>query len=221
MSVSDTKTRILEACHACIARNGVRGLRIQDVATEADVSNGLLYYHFTDRDGLLRAALDFVDIELSTRSSGLAANLHPRERLRKKLFQEFGEGSIRSGSIVWNELRAAAVFEPPIAEQLNQTTQRWDAEVAELIQEIDRNQRTDGSGKSPSAKNDWHESDPTGIHRARILTVTVEGLSSRWLSDQLQVDDARTQLEHVLDSLGLGLHENFTNTTPKQKRTQS
>ncbi|SKW13398.1 Putative transcriptional regulator, TetR family [Mycobacteroides abscessus subsp. massiliense] len=52
---------ILQASAAAIAENGVRGLRVSDVAQVAGVSSGLLYYHFKDRDGLLAAALTYIN----------------------------------------------------------------------------------------------------------------------------------------------------------------
>ena len=39
----------------------MRGLRVNDVAEFAGVSTSLLYYHVTARDGLLRAALFYVN----------------------------------------------------------------------------------------------------------------------------------------------------------------
>ena len=55
-SAPSKRDAILEACIAAIASRGVRGLRVNTVAADAGVSTGLLYYHFTDRDGLLSAA---------------------------------------------------------------------------------------------------------------------------------------------------------------------
>jgi AcrR family transcriptional regulator len=53
---NDARERIIEACERVIARGGLRGFRMGDVAREAGVSIGLLSYHFGDRDGLLQAA---------------------------------------------------------------------------------------------------------------------------------------------------------------------
>ena len=57
----DRRSQILRAAARRIARDGVRGLRVTDVAEEAGVSPGLLYYHFTDRSGLLSATLDYIN----------------------------------------------------------------------------------------------------------------------------------------------------------------
>jgi AcrR family transcriptional regulator len=56
--VRDSREAILAAVARVIARRGVRGLRVEDVATEAEVSAPLLYYHFGNRAGLVKAALE-------------------------------------------------------------------------------------------------------------------------------------------------------------------
>lgn len=47
--VADRQSLILEAAVRVIARNGVRGLRVEELASEAGVSTALIYYHFKDR----------------------------------------------------------------------------------------------------------------------------------------------------------------------------
>ncbi|MFI6417393.1 TetR/AcrR family transcriptional regulator [Streptomyces sp. NPDC050842] len=50
----------MEGAARVIARNGVRGLRMEELATEAGVSIALIYYHFKDRAGVLRHTLEFI-----------------------------------------------------------------------------------------------------------------------------------------------------------------
>lgn len=54
----DKRERILEAALAVLARDGISGVTMRAVAREADVALGLATYHFTDKDGLLTAALE-------------------------------------------------------------------------------------------------------------------------------------------------------------------
>jgi AcrR family transcriptional regulator len=61
LAAPSKREAILEACLAAIASRGVRGLRVNAIAADAGVSTGLLYYHFTDRDGLLSAAFDHIN----------------------------------------------------------------------------------------------------------------------------------------------------------------
>lgn len=55
-SSTDTQDVILDAVQSVIVRDGVRGASMRQVANEADVSLGLLSYHFDDKDSLIMAA---------------------------------------------------------------------------------------------------------------------------------------------------------------------
>lgn len=198
-AAGDARERILAACSRCIARSGVRGLRIQEVAKEAGVSTGLLYYHFTDRDGLLRAALDHVNAGAAERAEDPAIRA-PRARLRALLHSEFGdEEGVREGSTAWNELRASAVFDNAQADAIAASTRAWQDSVRALVAQA------------------WGEGDGVGSPRAvgqtraarspeeaaLVLTALVEGLSGRWLTGQLDVPGARRALDTALAALGL------------------
>lgn len=56
MTMSDTQEQILDAVQSVIVRDGVRGASMRQVAQEADVSLGLLSYHFDGKDSLIMAA---------------------------------------------------------------------------------------------------------------------------------------------------------------------
>ncbi len=52
----ETQDQILDAVQAVIVRDGVQGTSMRQVALEADVSVGLLSYHFDDKENLIIAA---------------------------------------------------------------------------------------------------------------------------------------------------------------------
>jgi len=52
------RERILEAARRLIARDGVRSVSLEQVATEAGVGRATLFRRFPDRASLLRALLD-------------------------------------------------------------------------------------------------------------------------------------------------------------------
>lgn len=181
---SDTRDRILRACERTIARSGLRGFRMQDVAREAGVSIGLLSYHFGDRDGLLQAALDHVNASTVDRAERLPRTRTAGERLGALLCSEFGEEpQIRDGSIAWNELRAAAVFDPDRATALARSTEDWQRTARTLIAEADPDIDADAA--------------------ALALTALVEGLSGRWLTGQITAREAQEAVSEVLRRLGL------------------
>ncbi|WP_449283713.1 TetR/AcrR family transcriptional regulator [Leucobacter sp.] len=202
---NDTRERILEACERVIARAGLRGFRMGDVAREAGVSIGLLAYHFGDRDGLLQSALDHVNESAARRAAvlpaGAAAPEAPGasdasagagdpgappvgERLAALLCSEFGDDpQVRAGSTAWNELRAAAVFDADRAAAVARSTADWQRAVRELLGEA-----------APRTEPDT---------AALILTALVEGLSGRWLTGQLTAREAQEAVRAALRAQGL------------------
>ena len=55
--LQDSKTRILESARAELKLQGILGLRVSEVAKNADTSITLIYRYFIDRDGLLARVL--------------------------------------------------------------------------------------------------------------------------------------------------------------------
>jgi AcrR family transcriptional regulator len=182
---------ILEAAARLIARRGVRGLRMEELAGEAGVSGGLLYYHFTDRATLLRRTLEFINERAGAYTEDrIPDGASSRLRLEYKLLLEVqDEAMVIENSAAWGELRASALFEPELRDPLRDSTAEWNLEVAELIDAI-RDEEGLGGGR-PSAD------------AAARLTALVEGLSQRWLSDSIDVAEAQRLLRESI-ALELG-----------------
>ncbi len=64
MAGAETQDVILDAVQSVIVRDGVRGASMRQVALEADVSLGLLSYHFDDKNSLILAAFERATKEL-------------------------------------------------------------------------------------------------------------------------------------------------------------
>ncbi|MEV7395938.1 TetR family transcriptional regulator [Aeromicrobium sp. NPDC092404] len=167
---------IVRAAARCIARQGVRGLRVHDVAAEAGVSTSLLYYHFADRDGLLAATLAHVDALVPEPRTGTAADL--TELLLGEITDD---DAIRAGSVAWSELRASAAFEDAIREPLARRTAAW-------------NDRIQAALETAGAPGDT-------AMLAIALTALVEGLTGRWISGELTTDEARGVLAGTVERL--------------------
>jgi AcrR family transcriptional regulator len=60
-----TRQRILEACVECFAKHGFAGTSTRTLAAAADVNIATLAYHFKDKDGLYKAAVDAIYEQLS------------------------------------------------------------------------------------------------------------------------------------------------------------
>ncbi len=193
--MASRRDSILKAAATSIARKGVRGLRVEDVAREAGVSLGLVYYHFTDRAGLLAETFRF----LNDRAAGyvadaVAATSDPVERVAQRLLSELqDEPLVVENSAAWAELRSSAVFEDFLREPLRLATRRWIDAVAEAIEAAQAAGQADAGVDAQAA--------------AARLTALVEGLSDRWLSGSLTVEEARDLLAGaVAYELGASAH---------------
>ncbi|MEW2486773.1 helix-turn-helix domain-containing protein [Streptomyces sp. NPDC048411] len=185
--MASRSTQILEAAARVIARRGVRGLRVEELAAEAGVSTGLIYYHFKDRTGILRHTLEFINDRAeryTTARDPDAEPLGPREELEQILLLELQDtAEVRENSSAWGELRASAVFDPVLREDLARATLVWVQEVAALLGQV-----------QPMA------SAAMLAAAAERLTALLEGLSMRWLSGGLRVDHARALMQGAIEA---------------------
>ncbi|MEV8457508.1 helix-turn-helix domain-containing protein [Streptomyces sp. NPDC052095] len=185
--MASRSTQILEAAARVIARRGVRGLRVEELAAEAGVSTALIYYHFKDRTGILRQTLEFINnrAERYTTSrdpDGPAPT--PREELDDTLLLELQDTvEVRENSSAWGELRASAVFDEELREDLARATLTWVQDVAALLGRV----RPMASASSLAAA-------------AERLTALLEGLSMRWLSGGIRIEHARDLMRGAIDA---------------------
>jgi AcrR family transcriptional regulator len=181
--VSDRSSAILDAAIAVIARRGVRGLRVEEVAAEAGVATSLLYYYFSNRNGLVQATLDHANERAATKVTPDQRN--GREAVERTLLAELDDGSgVRDTSVVWGEVLASAMFEPDLRDGLRAATRAWNELVASAI----RDGLEDGSigaGIDPDAC-------------AERLTALIDGLSSRWLAGIITREAAQTLLADAI-----------------------
>jgi len=90
--MSDRRSALLEAAIKVIARRGVRGLRVEQVAAEAGVAVSLIYYYFDNRNGLVRATLEHANERAATEAASRMAfrrSLMGRKISRRSLLTEF------------------------------------------------------------------------------------------------------------------------------------
>ncbi|MEW1676202.1 TetR/AcrR family transcriptional regulator [Streptomyces noursei] len=185
--MSDRKSAIMEAAARVIARRGVRGLRVEELAAEAGVSTALIYYHFKDRAGILRRTLEFINDRAAgytTERAPDAPALSPRQELEQALLLELQDDEeVRENSTAWGELRASAIFEPQLREDLARATLIWVQEIAELLGRM--RPLATAAGLTIAAER---------------LTGLVEGLSMRWLGGVLPLEHARALVRDAVEA---------------------
>ncbi|UGT44982.1 TetR/AcrR family transcriptional regulator [Nocardia yamanashiensis] len=185
---SRRREAILRASATAIAERGVRGLRVSDIAQVAGVSPGLLYYHFKDRDGLLAAALTYINDQARGYRNAASGSGSSRTQLVDYILAEIQDTpEVLENSLAWNELRACAVYEQPLREPLARTSEQWTRETAEAIR----------VAQAVGEVLDTVQPDQV----AAAITALTEGLSARWLSGELSAERAREQLRAAVEVL--------------------
>ncbi len=149
------------------------------------MSTSLIYYHFTDRAGILRQTLEFISDRADRYTAERAPAgqpVDPRSDLEQTLLLELQDTpEVRENSTAWGELRASAIFDPQLREELAKATHTWVHETAELLG------RANPAGTAPA-----HAA------AAERLTALLEGLSIRWLSGSLPLEHARRLLTDAI-----------------------
>ena len=170
--MSARRERILEAAISVIARHGVRGMRVQEVAAEAEVSVTLLYHYFGSRSGLLEHALGAVSEHAARYSLDEAAapGRSARQELEIRLMAELQDTTeVETTSRAWGELRWASVFDESLRPTVARLTDEWVEDIAGLIARVreEEGHPDPGADTAPAAER---------------LVALVEGLSGRWLT---------------------------------------
>src|SRR3954471_20120559 len=130
--MQDKRDRILRAAERLLSSYGVDGIRLKDIATEANVSIGLLQHHFGSRDELVRQMLLAANADRIRQWSGQLDGVQDsRERLRLLLA---GAMSSRERCIVWTESCAAASRHEFLQPLVSDTNNAWRSWVVETIE---------------------------------------------------------------------------------------
>ncbi|MBO1420169.1 TetR family transcriptional regulator C-terminal domain-containing protein, partial [Streptomyces sp. FH025] len=113
-----------------------------------------------------------------------APPLTAREELEQALLLEFQDtAEVRENSTAWGELRASAVFDETLREDLARATRVWVQEIAELLGDV--RPMSSAVGLAGAAER---------------LTALLEGLSTRWLSGSLPLAHARALMTEAIDA---------------------
>ena len=135
MSGTETQNAILDAVQSIIVRDGVAGTSMRQIAEEADVSLGLISYHFDDKERLILATFIRATDELRAASKEAAAAVDDAdEKVRAFLRGSFTEEFLNSDYLRLRvSLWAVALTEPEIATVDLDYSRRYERELEELL----------------------------------------------------------------------------------------
>jgi AcrR family transcriptional regulator len=179
--------RILAAATEQVVRQGVRGVRVEQLAREAGVAPSLLYYHFGNRAGLVRAVLDGAG-GAPALAGTRAPDVTGRERVIATLLASLDDAD-RGTGVLRSEAIASAAFDPELRPDLEQRTGEWQSEIAALIE----------LGQADGSIAAVPELDAAAV--ARQLTALIDGVRERWLADVIELERARSIVESAVEAL--------------------
>jgi AcrR family transcriptional regulator len=85
--ISDRQLEIIEAAGRILSSSGVSGLTIKNLAKEMQFSESAIYRHFTSKEEIIVAMLDFLAASMAERlAKAVQSGDNPEEKFRK-LFQ--------------------------------------------------------------------------------------------------------------------------------------
>lgn len=115
--VQERRRSLLDAAAKVIARKGLVGLTMNDIAKEAGCSYGVASFHFKSKDGLILAALDHLVAEYDTALNGPgAAEGSSADRLKAMVLLDFDPKISNAEHVaVWSAFWANRCAIPTIA----------------------------------------------------------------------------------------------------------
>jgi TetR/AcrR family transcriptional repressor of bet genes len=118
-NTEDRRTEIVIAMMKVVAANGYERATIQQIANAADLTSGLLHYHFSNKQEILIALAQYLAGYVRQRFEQLAADATGAEdRLRAYLDARlgFGEGSSVDAVGAWVVIGSEAIRQPEVRE---------------------------------------------------------------------------------------------------------
>ena len=84
---AETRARILQCALDAFAAGGFDGASVRDIAAAAEVQHGLIRHHFGDKDGLWRAAVNFLFARMNEETGNTPdeAGLPPVEQAKARV----------------------------------------------------------------------------------------------------------------------------------------
>ena len=128
-----TRDRILQAAILALATHGYAGTTARSIAALGGFAPGVLYYHFTDLNDVLRAAAAYTSGERAARYREMMVGITNASELVVRLRELYAE-DVASGHVeAVQELVAAARPGSELADAVTDQTRRWEALAEEVL----------------------------------------------------------------------------------------
>jgi TetR/AcrR family transcriptional regulator, transcriptional repressor of bet genes len=181
------RQQVIEATIAVIASRGLARLTLTDVARAADISHGLVLFHFASKENLLAETLACLadEYQRNWEAAVLAAGPGPEDQLQAMIEADFHPvvttpARLAAWCAFWGEAQSRPAYQDICGERDAARIARMEGLCAALVQD---------GGYALDA-----------VHAARILRLVVEGI---WLDmmtteNPYSAEDGRRTVETTL-----------------------
>jgi TetR/AcrR family transcriptional repressor of bet genes len=136
---AERREQILQAAFDVACRTGIGGLTVRGVAAEARISHALVLFHFSTKERLVHALLDWLIAGMSVLhiSEDIASFPHARDRLHALLQQEMARLSHQpEHTRLFLEYWALGVRDASIRARISAELERYRAAFRSIMEEL-------------------------------------------------------------------------------------
>lgn len=136
--MSDSKEEIMNATYAALCRHGYADLSIQNIADESDKGKSLIYYHYDDKEDLMKAFMDHLKKDIRVRQDKVRGK-DPLDRLDFMLDMYLGieDDDMWEFQKAIQEFRAQAQHNPDFRDKFREIDLMVKKDVVELMREAE------------------------------------------------------------------------------------
>jgi len=167
--MADNRAKILEVAERLFAQKGVQKTSLGDIASEAGISKGTLYYYYRSKDDLIYdlvdSTFDKITARLLQQMEELGERPQPRVLLEMTLAAIIREEELNRNTFYL--MQEAFLGNEEVRRKFRQKYQEWRALISELLVKL--------VGFDPE--------DPSRLTLATIILAVIDGLSWQWLLD--------------------------------------
>lgn len=139
MSPDERRVAIVAATRAVMARRGIAGTTVRDVAAELGTSSGLIHHYYASMDDLLAEAFEHeARADLVEVLAAIATGRDATEKLAI-FFDTYDrgmrEGSMDFGMQIWLDAWAEAARRPALRRTSRRLNEEWQSALAAIIRD--------------------------------------------------------------------------------------
>jgi AcrR family transcriptional regulator len=139
MRQRDRKSELVEIAYRLIAKNGLEGFRIRQVAAEAGIDNGTLHYHFPSKEALILAVVAYLTVDLEHNRATWNNTKNTKHTALDELRMEFEDIRLRLHSnpeqfLVLSDLAVRSWRDTVVAKIFKTLDDGWHSHLVALLE---------------------------------------------------------------------------------------